>query len=191
MTEPDSIPENSTSRFAPSKCELGMIWISVIVVVSIFLIPQQRWASSGTLLIPVQVTVFNLMTGEPIAEAAVTIIRAYSVHSHLPLEEYSELLRQGVHPGQVPRPQAGFSSGLTGPDGMVSIPVEFETSASHASPQPKAHTHRHWVVVSAPGYPAIAYPLSDRFHETKTLKSRHGLQTQIGLMSAAPNSPER
>jgi hypothetical protein len=175
------VPQKWNAR--PTLIDL-LIVVAIIAVAAAFLLPAVKWASSGSLVVPVQVTVFDVLTAQPIEGASIAIVRGVSTHAEFTLEEYSEYLRWGADPEFSGMSHRHVPRGGSGTNGIATIPVEFNTGASHNHPEARAHTNWYWLIVQAPGYSGVAVPLTDRPHATKDLKSSStGLQTMVGLIS--------
>src|SRR5690606_10627077 len=130
-------------------------WLIAVVVIAILvalLLPPVRWASSGSVALPIEVVVFDMQTGLPIDGAQVTLVRAPPPTDKLDIQELS----------------ASFSTALarinergvrSNPSGIAQIDQEFATGANHDQPVSHAHTESYWVLVSATKYGHVAMPL--------------------------------
>ncbi|MCA9021479.1 MAG: hypothetical protein KDA74_15125, partial [Planctomycetaceae bacterium] len=68
-------------RSAPKTLIEWLILIAVITVLIALLFPEAQWISSGSLTVPVEITVFDSESGEPIENASVLIVRLYLVNN--------------------------------------------------------------------------------------------------------------
>ncbi len=154
-------------------------WLALVAVVAVLtalVIPETRWASSGSLRLPVHVTVFDAAEGRLIPRADVSIFHASPAadRSEIPGPVSEDFVMSSTQNGR----------GITGDDGTAVIDYEFRTGASNASPAPKAHLRWEWVMVSADGYEAAVVPVRYNSVPTQTLRSEKQLSVLIGLMKA-------
>ena len=167
-------------RWNPALFE--MLWIVfVVVILAVLLIPDVEYVADGTREFPVRVFVFDVERGEPIPDAEVAVIsrgvfRAYSIERAQ--EAAKELVPLQDHLDFVPASQKGH----TDEQGIASLVVEVRTQSSHRHPQPRAYPGHNWVVVSAPGFRGVVFPLSQEPVLTSELRERGGFLVPIGIM---------
>jgi hypothetical protein len=164
-----------------TRVEILVITAIVVVLLAILIFPGAQWVADGTREFPVQVFVFDVERGEPVPGAEVAVIsrgvfRVYSVerapqaaNELVPLQDLLDL---------VPASQKGH----TDEQGIASLVVEVRTQSSHRHPQPRAYPGHCWVVVSAPGFRGVVFPLSQEPVLTAELRERGGFLMPIGIM---------
>lgn len=155
--------------------EWGVIAVIIAILVALML-PDVEWASSGTVVAPVHVVVFDGKTMLPIADAVVGIVRAAPAAGDLALDDYRETFMSAWS-----AMAEGESGSRTGSDGSVTIEFEFPTSASHENPEARAHTRWYWLLVSSKEYGAAVMPLRYESITTKSLQQQKVLQAYVGL----------
>ncbi|MEQ9410675.1 MAG: hypothetical protein RIK87_23260 [Fuerstiella sp.] len=153
-------------------------WLVVAAIVAILaalLIPPAKWASSGSVTIPVDVVVFDAHSAKPIEGAFVAIVRAPPASGEFELNEYQEGLSNGfsaIH-------EIGVQTDVSG---LATIDQEFRTGANHERPISHAHTRWYWVLVSADDYGSVAVPLRYESMATKELKTQGRFPAYVGLI---------
>ena len=173
---------------APLPPHRRFTWIEVLVVMAIIAVvvallrSEPQWVADGTTReFPVRIFVFDVERGEPVADAEVAVI------THGPLGGYSVESAEAAakqfppiqdHLSFVPASQKG----RTNPQGIASLVVEVRTSSSDRHPQPRALPGRNWVVVSAPGFRGVVFPLGYEPVLTSELRERGGFLVPIGIM---------
>ena len=153
-------------------------WLVVAAIVAILaalLIPPAKWASSGSVTIPVDVVVFDAQSAKPIEGAFVAIVWAPPATGEFELHEYQERLSSGFAAIEEIGPQ-------TNDAGLVIIDQEFRTGANYERPTPYAHTRWYWLLVSAKGYGSVAVPLRYESMASKDLKAMGRLPAYVGLI---------
>lgn len=152
-------------------------WLVIAAIVAILVavvVPQPKWASSGSVTIPVDVVVFDARSATPIEGAFVAIVWAPPATGEFELHEYFDRL------------SSGFSAinkivAKTNGAGIATIDREFRTGASHKRPISHAHTSWYWVLVSADDYGSVAVPLRYESITSKELKALGRLPAYVGL----------
>ena len=161
-------------------------WLIIAVIIAILValvLPDSEWASSGTIVVPVHVVVFDGGTALPIADAVVGIVRAPPASGDFALDEY----REPFSSAWSAMAKGEFGS-RTGADGSVTIEFEFPTGASHVNPEPRARTRWYWLLVSSDGYGAAVVPLRYESISTKSLREQRILQAYVGLWDRKPQT---
>ena len=158
-----------------------LVVIAIIAVLIALLLPEAQWVADGTREFPVRIFVFDAERGEPVPGAEVAVIsrgvfKVYSVE-RAP-QAAQELVPLQDHLDLVPASQKGH----TDEQGIASLIVEVRTSSSNKHPQPRAYPGHNWVVVSAPGFGGVVFPLSQEPVLTSELRERGGFLVPIGIM---------
>jgi len=160
-------------------------WLTIFAlfaVLAALMISGQPWASSGSLTIPVDVTIFDVLTSRPIENALVSIVWSPPASEAFALDSHEQL--------------AGGLSAIellgkrTDPSGRATIQQEFRTGANHTRPEPHAHTRWYWLLVSADGYGEVAVPLRYESLTTKSLKQLKRLPAYVGMAQSPRNVAE-
>lgn len=151
--------------------------VALLTIVVAIVLPEAKWASSGSIKIPVRVFVFDASRGKPIADSRVVIFRAPPLLSERSLAESREL----YDPENVERAPITMQ-GATGDDGMAVIEVEFRTGASHNRPTPYAHLRWGWVYVHADGYGAVVVPVRYESEPMAAVRQQKEFSVSIGLV---------
>lgn len=176
--------ENRTQAFKQFVQRFTVIdWIVLVVICAVILaliIPKTKWASSGSLQVPVKIMVFDLSTGSPIPHAQVTLFRAPPVHGLQAFLEDHDRYRPAHYKGFVHELQRGE----TDLQGSATIGYEFRTGANYENPAPRAHTNWVWVEVRAAGYGVVVVPIRHESLATSGIKERGELAVPIGLEPA-------
>ena len=167
---------------------INILVVMAIIAVSIaLLLPPTHWAANGSPEFPVQVFVFDIATGEPVHNAEVAIIsrgglpRAWSFRSSEAALEGAKLFTAlSEHLAFAP----ATHKGRTDQQGIVKVLAEVPTSSSDKSPEPHAGPSKCWVVVSAPGFGSMVFPLGYEPVLTSKLRERGGFFVPIGIMRA-------
>lgn len=161
-------------RSAPKTLIEWLILTAVITVLIALLLPEVQWASSGFITIPVEVTVFDSESGEPIENASVYIVRSSpgSVKDDLP--------RLGS--------LASGEGNTTNESGMVTVQCNFSTGANNRRPEPHAHTNFCSLVVGADGYDTVVVPVREHSIPTSILQEKGRLPVRVGLVARKPQS---
>ncbi len=172
---------------APSKPRRRLKLVEILVVIAIIaaliailLLPGPQWVADGTREFPVRVFVFDAERGEPVKDAEVAVIsrgvfRVYSVERAA--EAAKELAPLQDHLDFVPVTQKG----RTDEYGIAALVVEVRTSSSDRHPQPRAFPGHNWVVVSAPGFRGVVFPLGTEPVLTSELRERGGFLVPVGI----------
>ena len=161
-------------------------WLVIAVIIAILValvLPDSEWASSGTIVVPVHVVVFDGGTALPIKDAVVGIVRAPPATGDFAHDEY----REAFSSAWSAMAKGEFGS-RTGADGSVTIEFEFPTGASHVNPEPRAHTRWFWLLVSSKKYRAVVVPLRYESISTKSLREQRILQAYVGLLDRMPQT---
>ena len=153
-----------------------LIVIAILVILLALVVPSAKWASSGTIEIPVHVVVFDASDATPIANALVAIVRAPPGSGEYSLDEYRDRLSPDL---LVMRD--GIDHHETGTDGAATIECRFPTGASHLHPEARAHIHWYWVMVSAEGFGAVVTPLRYNSRTTMSLREQSEIPFVVGL----------
>ena len=148
--------------------ELLTVTAVIAVLIAIFL-PPAKWASSGTITVPVRVLVFDPVHEKPVANAHVTIIRSPPLRDLDDLQSIKEQL-----PTELPS--------VTSESGAVVINYEFRTGASQVRPKPWAHLTWAWIVVKADGYGGVVVPVRYESQTTSDVRENGELLVTIGLL---------
>lgn len=161
-------------------------WLVIAAIIAILvalLLPAREWASSGTIVVPVHVVVFDGETMLPITDAVVGIFRAGPA-----TEDFSrDVYRETFSSAWSTMAKGEFGS-RTGADGSVTIEFEFPTGASHVNPEARAHTRWYWLLVSSKEYGAAVMPLRYESITTKSLRQQKILQAYVGLHHQTPQT---
>jgi len=155
-------------------------WLVAIVLLAVpvaLILPGVKWASSGSIRVPVHVFVFDAVSGKPIADARVIIFHAPPVQGEKSLAESRELF----DPEYVERLPSTMQGG-TDEGGTAVIDVEFRTSASHERPEPYAHVRWEWVYVQAAGYGSVVVPVRYESQPVATVRQQKELPVSVGLV---------
>ncbi len=178
-TETPLVPQKPPRRF--TWIEVSIVIAIIAVLIAIFILPEAQWVADGTREFPVRIFVFDAERGEPVPDAEVAVIsrgvfRVYSVE-RAP-QAAKELVPLQDHLDLVPASQKGH----TDEQGIASLIVDVRTSSSNRNPQPRAYPGHNWVVVSAPGFGGVVFPLSQEPVLTSELRERGGFLVPIGIM---------
>ena len=182
MSDAPIAPASPVKRWwNPTRVEM-LVVIAIVVVLLAILIPEAQWVADGTRDFPVRIFVFDAERGEPVPDAEVAVIsrgvfKVYSVE-RAP-QAAKELVPLQDHLDLVPASQRGH----TDEQGIASLIVEVRTSASNRNPQPRAFPGHNWVVVSAPGFRGVVFPLGQESVLTSELRERGGFLVPIGIVS--------
>ncbi len=160
-----------------------LVVIAIIAVLIALFLPEAQWVADGTREFPVRIFVFDVDSGEPVRDAEASVISrgpalVYSVESALEVAKDFAPLQD--HLNFVPATQKGH----TDEHGIASLIVEVRTSSSDRHPQPRAFPGHNWVVVSAPGFRGVVFPLGAEPVLTSELRERGGFLVPIGIMRA-------
>lgn len=156
----------------PTKLEWFVIAILVVGLAVLLFAPRQ-WASSGRMLVPVRVVVFDAATHKPIQGASVRIVRCQAS-----LEEVAGNGPQKVSASDFSEPT---DLRLTDADGAAVVPVEFTTGASHKNPQSKLHTDFYWISVSTNGFGKALLPIRHEPINRKWMSEQTFLPVYVGM----------
>ena len=185
MTDPSetpSVPPKPPRRFTWIEVTVGMAIIAVSIAL---LLPPTHWAASGSVEFPVQVFVFDIATGEPVPNAEVAIISGHGLPRAWSFRSSEETL-QAAKLFTALSEHLAFAPAThkcrTDQQGMARILAEVHTSSSDKSPKPHAGPSKCWVVVSAPGFRGVVFPLSQEPVLTSDLRERGGFLVPIGIM---------
>lgn len=152
-----------------------LIVILIIAILVALLLPGVQSASSGSVVFPVRVFVFDAVNGVPIEGAQVGITRVSGFYSKDDI---------GNHLSRWP-PQADESDYLTtktDAKGVALIEQEFYTGASNRHPEPSAHLPGAWVLVSAEGFGSVTVPVSNDSRKTARIREQGEILVSIGLV---------
>lgn len=185
--ETPTTPSKPRRRF--SLVEILVVIAIIVVLIAILLLPGPQWVADGTREFPVRVFVFDVDTGKPLPDAEVAVIsrgvfRVYSVERAA--EAAHELAPLQDHLDVVPASQKGH----TDQHGIAALVVEVRTSSSDRHPQPRAFPGHNWVVVSAPGFRGVVFPLGAEPVLTSELRERGGFLVPIGIMRDKVPAPQ-
>ena len=182
MTKAPTAPESPEKRrWNLTRVEMLVVIAIIAVLIAIIILPEAQWVADGTREFPVRVFVFDAERGEPVPDAEVAVIsrgvfKVYSVE-RAP-QAAKELVPLQDHLDLVPASQRGH----TDEQGIASLIVEVRTSASDRHPQPRAFPGHNWVVISAPGFRGVVFPLSQEPVLTSELRERGGFLVPVGIM---------
>jgi len=149
----------------------------IVMTLGVLLVPQQKWAASGDIRVPVRVFVFDAVRGRPLPEARVAIFWAP------PLIDSNTF--DAVRDHYDPHQRVGRAIDLwqtTTADGTVLIEQIFRTGANYERPEMWAHLRWYWVCVQADGYGGVVVPLRHDSQPTATLRKQAELMVPVGLM---------
>jgi hypothetical protein len=152
-------------------------WLAITAVFAILvaiLISETKWASSGSLMIPVDVEVFDADSATPIEGAFVAIVWAPPATSEFERHQYRDQLSNGFSSIK----ETGVQTDVAG---RATIDQKFRTGANHDRPIAQAHTRWYWVLVSAADYGSVAVPLRYESMTSKDLKAVGRLPAYLGL----------
>ncbi len=152
-----------------------LILIAIVAILVALLLPPVKWASSGSVTIPVDIVVFDAMTAAPIEGADVAIVWAPPATGEFQLHEYTERISPGL------QAMDGIAA-TTNDSGMATIDHEFRTGANYERPQTHAHTRWYWLLVSADGYGTVAVPLRYESMTSAELRRQGRLPAYVGLV---------
>jgi len=144
----------------PTSIETLVIGVIVAVVVML-LIPKVKWASSGSLRVPVRVTVVDGKTQEPIFGAKVVVFEG--------TQERVTELSEGAWQ-------------TTNKTGSVEVEYEFETGASSERPVSLVHLDRVSVAAQAEGYEGKVVRLREIWQPTEEIRASGEILVSVGLM---------
>lgn len=153
-------------------------WLVITAVVAFFvaiLIPRTKWASSGSVTIPVDVVVFDVHSATPIEGALVAIVLALPATDEFELHEYQDRLSNGFSAIQ----DIGVQTDLFG---LATIDQEFRTGASHERQDSHAHTRWYWLLVEAENFGSVAIPLRYESMSTQSIIGDYRLPAYVGLV---------
>lgn len=156
------------------ECLVAIVLIGILVAL---VLPGVKWASSGSIRVPVRVFVFDAASGKPVPDARIIVFPAPPVQSPTSLAQFREL----YDPENVERRPVTMQGG-TGEDGTAVIDVEFRTGANHERPVSYAHLRWHWVYVQAEGYGAVVVPVRHESLPVATVRLQKELPVSIGLV---------
>ncbi len=180
------MPVNSQQKNISPKIWMGMNLIEILVVLAILaivvalLLPSKQWASSGEIVVPVKVLVFDAVEGKPIEGASVGVKRGYGIFS---VESSHEYLKRWPKPENL----AFALSETTNENGFVEVDQRFHTGASHRRPESHTHLRGVWVSVSADEYGAVTVSVSHASIETAKLREQGEILVPIGLVPRSEN----
>ncbi|GAB5445111.1 MAG: hypothetical protein Fues2KO_54600 [Fuerstiella sp.] len=152
-------------------------WLAIAAVFAILvaiLISETKWASSGSVIIPVDVEVFDAYSATPIEGAFVAIVWAPPATSEFELHEYRDKLSNGFSAIN----ETGVQTNVAG---RATIDQQFRTGANHKMPIAHVHTRWYWVLVSAADYGSVSVPLRYESMTSKDLKAMGRLPAYVGL----------
>ena len=167
-----SILKFTRSLKRPTLVEV-LVLIAIVSCVIAILIPQVKWASSGSITVPVWVMVFDAEHDRPIPNARVSIFRAPPLYNLKTLENERGPLNAGW---------AGIPvEGVTDTDGLATIETTFNTGANYEYPEMKAHLNYYWTKIEAEGFGGVVVPV--RYESARSKPMRNGgLRLTIGLL---------
>ncbi len=152
--------------------------IAITLILFAILLPPVKWASSGSIQLPVRIVVFDAAHARPIAGAQVTIVWAPPLADVESIDEYRDRFPANSF-GDV----AEDDRHLTGTDGTVVVEQEFRTGGSHRRPS-HAHLRWYWVMVLAEGYNGVVIPVRHESQPVAILREQKEIVVPIGLLRA-------
>lgn len=171
---------SSTMEILPWTLRMWLVMAAVSILLIALLLPQPKWASSGTVTIPVEIHVFDVHSAKPIEGAIVSIIWSPPANGEFELHEYQERLSSGF----LAIKETGMK---TNDAGIAVIQQELKTGANHERPTSHAHTRWYWLLVTADDYGGVAVPLRYESLPTQELKEMESLPAYVGLTSSIPD----
>ncbi len=145
----------------PTSIETLVIGVIVAVVVMLA-IPTVKWASSGSLRVPVRVTVVDGRTQEPISGAKVAVF-------------------QGTQEGATELSEEAWQA--TNGTGSVEVEYEIETGASSERPVSLVHLDRVRVAAQAEGYEGKVIRVREIWQPTDEIRASGAIEVLVGLMA--------
>jgi hypothetical protein len=135
-----------------------LIVAATVGIVTALLLPATKWASSGSVNVPVRVVVFDAARSRPIGHARVLLFRAppYGVVAE---PENDGKDTNPFHPYGPAGDRFGLVEGVTGTDGVAVIQYTIGTGTNHNRPVTRAHVDWMWVEVQAEGYGGVIVPV--------------------------------
>jgi hypothetical protein len=125
------------------------------------MIPSVKWASSGSLRVPVRVTVVDGKTPKPISGAKVAVFRGTQE--------------------RVTEPSGGDWQTTNG-TGSVEVDYEFETGASSERPVSLVHLDRVSVAAQAEGYEGKVVRVREVWQPPDEIRASGEIVVLVGLM---------
>lgn len=153
-----------------------LVVITITLILIALILPSVKWASSGSIQLPVRIVVFDAARARPIEGAQVAILWAPPLVGERKIEEYRDRF-----PADLFEDLAAEDRHLTGAEGTVVVDHEFQTGGSHRRPV-HAHLRWYWVMVVAEGYNGVVIPVRHESQQTAFLRDQKELLVTIGLM---------
>ncbi|REJ94740.1 MAG: hypothetical protein DWQ34_08380 [Planctomycetota bacterium] len=155
-------------------------WLVVVVIAAILvalLLPEPKWAASGSIEVPVRVYVFDAETIEPVEGAHVALIRGPIPGDRLGFVEYQDHFDSGWR-----AMKEGWFGETTQADGFATVECEIPTGSSHKNPESCAHASLFWILVSSDDHVRVAVPLRYQSIPTKSLREEGVLPVFVGVV---------
>ena len=153
-------------------------WLVIVaiagVLVALFLEPV-TWVSDGSITVPVHIRVFNPVTGTPIQNARVGIVRYWPLGDQSKFEPLEKSLD-------------GIIQNTTNERGSIITNLQFDVTASNRRPIPRAHLSGTWIVVDADGFDKAFVPIRHESLPTAELRTRGEIVVPVGLLKSQPSS---
>ena len=160
-----------------------LVVIAIICVVVALSVPPVQWGSSGVIVVPVRVIVFDAAIATPIKGAKVLIVRSPPAE----VDGFMTDLQARVPASIEDYPEEHRS--VTDANGQAIFKYKFRTGAVNKHPIPSAHLSFYWVVVQAHGYGGSVTPLRYESVPNKELRQRGELIVPVGLLLDVSSSP--
>lgn len=162
------IHRHLTNSFKRPTLTEFLVVITITLILIALILPSVKWASSGSIQLPVRIVVFDAARARPIVGAKVAILWAPPLVGERTIEEYRDRF-----------PDDLFED--LGAEGTVVVDHEFRTGGSHRRPA-HAHLRWYWVMVVAEGYNGVVIPVRHESQPTAFLRDQKELLVTIGLM---------
>jgi hypothetical protein len=175
MSNNQDLNANLRQRRFPTLVE-WLIIVVIIVILMVLLVPQSQWASSGDIVIPVRILVFDIESVSPIAKAKVALFRGTPWLDDSFLDDFRERRPLEYVDGNL-NPDLE----LTDDTGQAVVNFKFRTGASHNRPTSHAHTRWVWAIVQIDGYGATAVQLRQESLPTSQLRQEKKLRVAVGM----------
>jgi hypothetical protein len=174
------LPSRPAWYRVPSKLEWFVI-AAVVVGLAVLLFDPKLWASSGKVLVPVRVIVFDATTHKPIQGASVRVVWPRAT-----LQEVAETLGNVL-------PEDRFSQTTdpvsTAADGSAVFHIVIGSGASWKNRYGIVFTDYNWVMVQASGYGTVLVPLRHEPTPRKWLREQEFLPVYVGVSRTDGQQP--
>ncbi len=152
-----------------------LIVLLIIAILVALLRPGVQQASSGSVVFPVRVFVFDAVHGVPIEGAQVGITHTSGIYS---LEDKTINLSRWPSSSS----ESDYLTAKTDEKGIALIDQKFYTGAGNRHPESSTHLPGAWVLVSAEGFGSMTIPVSNYSKKTARIREQGEIFVSIGLV---------